>query len=116
MLRIKQLHDTLDEWNRTLADKVKRQVDELERMARLKALPFAANRMKKSLSEDDHLFKNSPPGNHDCVLDLRGFTAFSDNAEPEEVMDFLPITIRRWARWFSSSRAHWSVFRGDGIV
>ena len=36
MLRIKELHDQLDEWNRTLAEKVQQQVGELERMDRLK--------------------------------------------------------------------------------
>ena len=36
MLRIKELHDQLEEWNRTLAEKVQHQVSELERMNRLK--------------------------------------------------------------------------------
>ena len=36
MLRLKEMHDTLEEWNRSLADKVNQQVKELERMARLK--------------------------------------------------------------------------------
>src|SRR5688500_9847489 len=36
MLRIKQMHDALEEWNRTLADKVNQQVAELQRMERLK--------------------------------------------------------------------------------
>ena len=36
MMRIKQMHDTLDEWNRSLTEKVKQQVEELERVNRLK--------------------------------------------------------------------------------
>ncbi|HEX9146380.1 MAG TPA: response regulator, partial [Candidatus Binatia bacterium] len=36
MIRIKQMHDTLEGWNRDLADKVRQQVEELQRMDRLK--------------------------------------------------------------------------------
>jgi len=36
MLRIKQMHDALEQWGRTLEDKVRRQVDEIQRPARLK--------------------------------------------------------------------------------
>src|ERR671924_628459 len=88
MLRIKQMHDTLDEWNRTLADKVKQQVGELERMARLKRY-LSPQIAEKILSEDDQLFKTHRREITIVFLDLRGFTAFSDNSEPEEVMDFL---------------------------
>src|SRR5678816_2567505 len=34
MMRLKEMHDTLAEWNRTLAETVRKQVSELERMAR----------------------------------------------------------------------------------
>src|SRR6266511_1898313 len=70
MLRIKQLHDTLDEWNRTLADKVKRQVDELERMARLKRY-LSPQIAEKILSVDDHLFKTHRREITIVFLDLR---------------------------------------------
>src|SRR5258708_39408551 len=36
MVRIKEMHDTLDEWNRSLTEKVKEQVEELQRVNRLK--------------------------------------------------------------------------------
>lgn len=36
MARLKQMHDSLEEWNRTLAEKVTQQVVEIERMSRLK--------------------------------------------------------------------------------
>ena len=39
MMRIKQMHDTLDDWNRSLTEKVKQQVEELERVNRLKRDP-----------------------------------------------------------------------------
>src|SRR5918995_804309 len=36
MMRVKQMHDTLEEWNRNLAAKVEHQVEEIQRMNRLK--------------------------------------------------------------------------------
>ena len=36
MMRLKEMHDRLEDWNRSLADTVKKQVADLERMARLK--------------------------------------------------------------------------------
>src|ERR671924_1350646 len=56
MMRIKQMHDTLEEWNRTLADKVQQQLSELQRMARLKRY-LSPKIAEKILSEDDQLFK-----------------------------------------------------------
>src|SRR3970282_2813186 len=36
MLRIKEMHASLEEWNRTLGEKVQHQVEELQRMSRFK--------------------------------------------------------------------------------
>jgi DNA-binding response OmpR family regulator len=36
MARLKQMHDSLEEWNRTLAEKVTQQLNEIEHMNRLK--------------------------------------------------------------------------------
>src|SRR4029079_15199095 len=36
MMRLKEMHDTLEEWNRSLPDTVQKQVSEIERMGRLK--------------------------------------------------------------------------------
>ena len=115
MLRIKQMHDTLDEWNRTLADKVKQQVDELERMARLKRY-LSPQIAEKILSEDDHLFKTHRREITIVFLDLRGFTAFSDNAEPEEVMDFLRHYHSEMGKLVFKFEGTLERFVGDGIV
>src|SRR5882724_9184816 len=115
MMRIKQMHDTLDEWNRTLADKVKRQVDELERMARLKRY-LSPQIAEKILSEDDHLFKTHRREITIVFLDLRGFTAFSDNAEPEEVMDFLRHYHSEMGKLVFKFEGTLERFVGDGIV
>ena len=36
MMRIKQMHDSLEEWNRTLEEKVRQQVEEIQRVSRLR--------------------------------------------------------------------------------
>jgi class 3 adenylate cyclase len=109
------MHDTLDEWNRTLADKVKQQVDELERMARLKRY-LSPQIAEKILSEDDHLFKTHRREITIVFLDLRGFTAFSDNAEPEEVMDFLRHYHSEMGKLVFKFEGTLERFVGDGIV
>jgi class 3 adenylate cyclase len=115
MLRIKQMHDTLDEWNRTLADKVKQQVGELERMARLKRY-LSPQIAEKILGDDDNLFKTHRREITIVFLDLRGFTAFSDNSEPEEVMDFLRHYHAEMGKLVFKFEGTLERFVGDGIV
>ncbi|MGE5216886.1 MAG: adenylate/guanylate cyclase domain-containing protein [Chloroflexota bacterium] len=81
--------ETLQEWNRTLIEKVSQQMDLIERMSRLKRYlpPHLADSILKS--DDPDLFKSHRREITAIFLDLRGFTAFSDSAEPEEVMALL---------------------------
>ncbi|MGH7769435.1 MAG: response regulator, partial [Candidatus Binatia bacterium] len=83
MIRLKQLHDSLEELNRSLAEKVAEQVAEIEKMGRLKRYfsPQVAETVLKK--DDDSLFKTHRREITVVFLDLRGFTAFSDSAEPE---------------------------------
>jgi adenylate cyclase len=115
MLRIKQMHDTLDEWNRNLADKVNQQVKELERMARLKRY-LSPQIAETILGDDDNLFKTHRREITVVFLDLRGFTAFSDNAEPEEVMDFLRHYHAEMGKLVFKFEGTLERFVGDGIV
>jgi class 3 adenylate cyclase len=96
MLRIKALHDTvraqaeeLRRWNATLEQRVAAQVDELQRVGRLKRFfsPQVAEFILTGGGED-------PLRSHRreitvVFVDLRGFTAFAETAEPEEVMGIL---------------------------
>ena len=96
MLRIKALHDTvrtqaeeLARWNTTLEQRVAAQVDELQRVGRLKRFfsPQVAEVILAGGGED-------PLRSHRreitvVFVDLRGFTAFAEMAEPEEVMRIL---------------------------
>ncbi len=81
--------EALQEWNRTLIQKVSQQTDLIERMSRLKRYlsPQLADYILKS--DDGDIFKSQRRDITSIFLDLRGFTAFSDSAEPEEVMALL---------------------------
>jgi class 3 adenylate cyclase len=104
MLRIKALHDTvqaqaakLEEqteqlvaWNRSLEERVAEQITELERVGRLRRfLPPQIAELVISLGESDALLESHRREVTVVFCDLRGFTAFAETAEPEEVMAVL---------------------------
>jgi adenylate cyclase len=115
MMRLKQMHDTLQEWNRSLAETVKKQVADLERMARLKRY-LSPQIAETILGAENDLFKTHRSEITIVFLDLRGFTAFSDSAEPEEVMDFLRHYHGEMGRLIFKYEGTLERFMGDGIV
>jgi adenylate cyclase len=96
LLRIKTFHDTvqaqaseLAQLNTGLEQRVQEQLRELQRLAQLKRFfpPHLAERIVAGDVDD-------PLATHRrevtvAILDLRGFTAFADTSEPEEVMSLL---------------------------
>jgi len=103
MLRIKSLHDTvqaqaqrleeqtaeLAAWNKTLEERVAAQVDEIERIGRLKR--FLAPQIAETIvsSGGDAMLESHRREIVVLFCDMRGFTAFSETAEPEDVMAVL---------------------------
>ena len=115
MMRLKEMHDTLEDWNRTLADTVKKQVADIERMARLKRY-LSPQIAEAILGEENDLFKTHRREITILFFDLRGFTAFSDNAEPEEVMEFLRHYHSEMGKLIFKYEGTLERFMGDGIV
>ncbi len=115
MMRIKQMHDTLDEWNRSLTEKVKQQVDELQRVNRLKRY-LSPQIAETILGEDENLFKSHRREITVVFLDLRGFTSFSDSAEPEEVMEVLRSYHAAMGKLIFDFEGTLERFAGDGIM
>ncbi|MDH3475286.1 MAG: response regulator [Rhodospirillales bacterium] len=130
MLRIKALYDQtqdqagrlevqageLAEWNRTLEERVAAQLVELERVGQLKRF-FSPHLADLIVSSGDEKVLESHRREIVAVFcDLRRFTAFSETAEPEEVMQVLreyhgavgPLIFR-----YEATLEH---FAGDGIV
>jgi adenylate cyclase len=96
LIRIKQLHDTvqaqmrqLSEWSKTLEMRVQQQVAQLERLERLKRFfsPQLAELIIAGGAEDP--LKSHRRQISVVFIDLRGFTSFAETNEPEEVMDVL---------------------------
>jgi class 3 adenylate cyclase/CheY-like chemotaxis protein len=123
MLRIKVLHNKvqeqaaqLGEWNRTLEQRVAEQVAELERVTRLKRFlpPQLADLI---VSSGDEILLESHRREITAVFcDLRGFTAFAETAEPEEVMGILRqyhSALGELVFRFEGTLEH---FAGDGMM
>ena len=96
MLRIKELHDKvatqaadLAKWNATLEQRVTDQLAVIERAGRLKR--FLAPQVAELILSDgnEHLLESHRRDITAVFGDLRGFTAFAESAEPEEVMAIL---------------------------
>jgi adenylate cyclase len=95
-LERKRLHDQvaaqaadLAAWNHALEQRVERQVAEIERMSRLKR--FLSPQVAEVIlsSGDDRVLESHRRAITVLFCDLRGFTAFSETTEPEEVMSVL---------------------------
>lgn len=116
MMRIKEMRDALEEWNRTLAEKVRQQVEEMERISRFKRYlsPQIAETILRT--DDDSLFKSHRREITVVFLDLRGFTAFSDSAEPEEVMELLRSYHAEMGKLIFKFEGTVEHFAGDGIM
>jgi class 3 adenylate cyclase len=130
MLRIKGLHDTiqgqaarletqaaeLSEWNRTLEHRVQEQVAQLERLGLLKRFfsPHLAELILAGGAQD-------PLQTHRrevtvVFLDLRGFTAFAESTEPEEVMGVLREFHAEMGRLILAHEGTLERFTGDGMM
>ncbi len=130
MLRIKALHDTaqeqsaqlaaqaveLSEWGRRLEQRVQEQVAQLERLGRLKRFfsPQLAELIVAGDAEDP--LKSHRREVTVVFLDLRGFTAFAETAEPEEVMGVLREYHAEMGRLILAHEGTLERFTGDGMM
>jgi len=123
MLRIKRLHDTVEtlaaevkEWNASLERRVAAQVGELERVGRLRRFfsPQLAELIVNGGTEDP--LKSHRREITVVFLDLRGFTAFAEVAEPEEVMGVLREYHQATGKLILEYEGTLEHFTGDGIT
>jgi adenylate cyclase len=130
LLRIKELYDKsqdlyatveaqaqkLAEWNHTLEQRVSEQVGQLERLGRLKRFfaPQIAELIVAGATDD-------PLKSHRRELtvvfgDLRGFTAFAETADPEEVMGVLSEYHAVMGELIVAHEGTLERFTGDGMM
>ena len=130
MLRIKALHDTVQDqakrledqaaqlamWNSTLEERVVAQLSEIERVGRLKR--FLAPQLAEMIvsTGDEGILESHRRDIVVVFCDLRGYTSFAETGEPEEVWTVLrefhaavgPLVTR-----FEGTLDH---FSGDGLM
>jgi len=123
LLRIKELHDTvhvqavqLREWNKTLEQRVEEQVTQLERVNRLKRFfsPQLAALIVSGDTEDP--LKTHRREITAVFSDLRGFTAFAETSEPEEVMSVLREYHAAMGKLILHYEGTLEHFAGDGML
>ncbi len=123
LLRIKRYHDTLAAqatelaaWNRELEQRVGAQVEALDRMGRLRRFlpPQIAELV---LDSGDESFLQSHRREITVVFcDLRGFTAFAETVEPEDVMLVLGEYHAAVGALVHSFAGTIERFTGDGLM
>ena len=103
-------------WNRTLEERVELQLAELGRMTRLKRF-FAPAVAEVILSSGSERFLESHRRDIAVLFcDLRGFTAFAETAEPEEVMQLLHEYHQAMVPLIQSFEGTLDRFVGDGML
>jgi adenylate cyclase len=122
MLRIKSLHDTahaqaeeLARWNATLEQRVAAQVEELQRVGRLKRF-FAPQVAELILAGGEDPLRSHRRDITVVFVDLRGFTAFAEASEPEEVMRLLQEYHGAMGPLIVAHGGTLERFTGDGMM
>jgi class 3 adenylate cyclase len=123
LLRIKALYDQvqaqkgeLQQWNTTLEQRVADGVQQLERLGRLKRFfsPQLAEAILAGGAEDP--LKSHRREIAVVFLDLRGFTAFTETSDPEEVMGVLREFHAAMGELILAHEGTLERFTGDGIM
>jgi len=122
LLRIKQYHDTIQaqaaelaEWNRTLEERVQHQVAQLEGLDRLRRF-FSPQVAEVILSGGGEMLETHRSEVTIVFCDLRGFTAFSAIAEPEDVMSVLNQFYDCVGNLILQHQATLEQFAGDSVM
>jgi class 3 adenylate cyclase/CheY-like chemotaxis protein len=123
MLRIKTLQDKVSHqacelaaWNKYLEQRVSAQVTEIERMSRLKR--FLAPQIAEVIASEtgDAALMSHRREITVVFCDLRGFTAFAETSEPEDIMDVLRAYHDAVGERIFFHEGTLERFAGDGIM
>jgi class 3 adenylate cyclase len=116
LCELRQRTDEIAGWNRELEERVAEQVEELGRVGRLKRF-LAPQLAELIVSQGDEKILESHRREIVVVFcDLRGYTAFTETAEPEEVLDFLREYHGALGPLVSQFEGTLDQFSGDGIM
>jgi class 3 adenylate cyclase len=113
---LRQRTDEIAQWNRELEARVEEQVEELGRIGRLKRF-LPPQLAELIVSQGDEKILESHRREIVVVFcDVRGYTAFTETAEPEEVLDFLREYHGALGPLVSQFEGTLDQFSGDGIM
>ena len=122
LLRIKTLQDEVKaqtaqiaEWNRTLEQRVQEQVSQIDGLGRLKSF-FSPQLAEAIVAGGAAMLKTHRREINVVFIDLRGFTAFTDQAEPEEVMEMLHAFHASMGRIVVQHGGTLERFAGDSVM
>ncbi len=123
LVRVKRYHDTIESqaaelsaWNRELEQRVQDQIEQLERVSRLRR--FLPQQLADLIiSSGDESFLNAHRREITVVCcDLRGFTACAETAEPEDVWEMLGEYNGALGDLIGRFEGTLERFTGDGLV
>ena len=121
LLRLKEYYDTikqqsseLAEWNRTLEARVRDQVEEIERVGRLRR--FLSPQIAELVLSQEALLQPHRREITVVFCDLRGFTTFSETAEPEESLAVLRDYHQAVGAAVFRHEGTLEHFAGDGVM
>lgn len=114
--KLEEARKDLEDLNQSLEEKVQSQVQELERINRIKH--FLAPQVSEAILKSDNInpFQTHRKEVTVVFIDLRGFTDFSDSHEPEEVMNVLREYHEEIGALIDKYQGTLEHFAGDGIM
>ena len=122
LLRIKVLQDEvrrqtaeLKEWNERLEERVKEQVSAIDRLAKMKRF-FSPPVADAIVAGGVEMLEPHRREITAVFLDLRGFTAVTDRADPDEVMDLLSDYHAAMGGLVDRYGGTLEHFAGDGVM
>jgi adenylate cyclase len=123
LVRIRRYHDTIEHqadelagWNRELEQRVQDQIEQLERVSRLRRF-LPAQLADLIISSGDESFLHGHRREITVVCcDLRGFTTFAETAEPEDVWEILGEYHGALGDLIDRFEGTLERFTGDGLV
>ena len=123
LVRVKRYHDTIEQqraelaaWAEQLEARVQEQVEELQRVGRLRRF-LSPQLAELVVTSGDESFLESHRREITVVFcDLRGFTPFAETAEPEEVMEVLQSYHSALGDLIFRFEGTLERFSGDGLM
>jgi class 3 adenylate cyclase len=115
-LELEAAYAQLEDLNRTLEQRVATQVEEIRGLSRLRR--FLSAPVADAVLSGERVDMLQPHRRRIAVVfcDLRGFTAFTSSAQPEEVNDVLTEYFELLGAFVSDYQATVGAFTGDGLM